>query len=1173
MKRRLLLILLAVFAVLILTTTLVACSRGGSRNTTYIISFNTDGGSEVQSIILKAGESIVLPDPPTKDGYVFTGWYNDRECKRPVNTSIFKANGNMTIFAGWESVLTYPHEITLEEYLEGTVKLITPVENRAQMGTLVVVSVTPSSAYEIASGGVVAVGETTTTVLMPESGNRYQFEMPAEPVTIKVTFTLKSHRITLNPLMTCGTVALGADSARQGEIVTVRAIPDYGYRLVELYMYSSSEGTYTAINDNYFVMRSGNVIIGAEFEPIDYDTLYSIECESSGKGSVSVETDRQAAGVFVEFSVRPEEGYRLVNLWAGGVTLDDDGFIMPAQDVTLKAVFAPADEDDEHYPVTLSASDGVIATADDETSYAAGEEVTLVLNPAEGYEIGSVTVNGSYIEGNTFIMPDEDTVVVAEFVKRGFSLMFSGNMNFKGEISANNAYEGDLIRFDITPNNGFYISMVELVALGDNGNPYSVVELDEYSFVMPAADVFIRVTTIAVGNRTYALKAEETEGGSIELLSDSARYGETVKVNVIACEGYRLEAGSLTLSYISGNTTASVTFGGEFIMPDSDVTVSARFERVYKVGAIDEYNIAVYPSATEIAVGESVQFTATTRGGLSDDYNYGSIELTVSTSGGYSGRLDVSGVFILEAEYAGDVTVSYDEKKYAYVSESSYSSISVANVEGGYLTVPAYYAVYSGTVVPITVVANEGYELKSITLSTPYTSYTVADSFTMPASNVTLTAEFVEAEQTEFTLDALYSRNRDSFAAAGIFLKYYRESYQIRELFGDKKLNSILSYVDGVITARSEYGHDFYVIEVKSLMKVTAITQRAVERILNDYPEGAEADVVIDYNFVIVSVNGNADEDKQMLLNGIKQIDNCILYKRADGSYGLYAYVGNADYVNLMQSYSGRIISYIAPYAFAVRGADVLGITLGHVRVLDDFALCGLANVRYVYLGNVESVGKGVFAGCSSLEYIGVSKYNSALVTGTDGVLYGVITSNKYSLIAYPAGKDATEYKLDSKCVEIMPYAFLGADTLVRVGYGGNLTAIGDHAFKDCSSLSEIYYGNAAESSILKGTAALDNTNSVITSVGEGAFEGCSLITTYRFDKLTFVGEGAVSWDGEASVTVWLNTSAVSAAGGIPITVAAGAVGGNGKLVIHAGNLAEAYSEAEYWRELTEYFE
>ncbi len=1169
MKRRSSILLLAAIAVCLLLTTLVACRSVGDGNTTYIISFNTDGGSEVQSIILKAGERIVLPDPPTKDGYVFTGWYNDRECKRPVNTSVFKANGNMTIFAGWESVETYPHAITLEKYAEGNVSLLSPIENRAQMGTEVTVAVTPANAYEVASGGVVAVGASTTTVLEYVSGNRYVFVMPAEPVTIRVTFVLRAHAVSVYPFTSNGTIALGTDSARRGDIVTVRAIPDYGYRLVKMYMFASAEGGRVDITDNYFVMTDSDVIVGAEFAPIDYDTLYSVDCESSGNGEIVLETDRSAAGLFVKFEVRPGEGSRLVSLGAEGVILDDGGFIMPDNDVTLEAVFADIDDDDDLYKLTLSASDGVIATDDDRYSYAAGEEVTLLLNPLTDYEIGSVSVNGSYIEGDTFIMPSEDTVVVAEFVKRGYYVAFSGDMNFQGTLSANNAYEGDLIAFDITPDAGYFISSVQLKILGEDENPVSVLELDDYSFVMPKANVFICVSTRAVSNVSFALKAEEFEGGTVSFHNATACYGETVYATVTPDEGYRLKSGSLKISYISARVPVTVAVDEEFVMPDSDVTVTAEFERVYKVGCIDEYNISVYPSVTEIAVGEAVQFIATTRG----DYNYGSIELTVTTGGGYSGALDESGVFILTAEYAGDVGIMYDDGKYDKVSDSSdYSSIRIDNVKGGYITVPNYNAVYAGTVVPITVVPNEGYELKSITLTTSDSSYAVSDTFTMPATNVTLTAEFVEITPVGFTLDTLYERNRDSFASAGIFLKYSRESYQIRELFGGNNFNSILSYVDGVVTAVSEYGHDFYVIEVKSLMKITAIVQRAVERIMRDYPEDAFVDVDIDYNFFIVSVNGNAEEDRQMLLNGIKQIDNCILYKREDASYGLYAYVGNSGYVNIMQSYSGRIVSYIAPYAFAAKGANVFGVTLGNVRILDDYALYGLENVRYVYLGNVESVGKGAFLGCMALEYIGVSENNSSFVNDAQGALYRVVTANKYDLIAYPAGNAATEYNIRSQCTTILPFAFCGADSLVRVGYGGNLVTIGDYAFYGCSSLSEIYYSNTPETSVLSGVAALDAPNSSVTSVGAYAFYGCASITTYRFDKLTYLGNAAVDWDGSANLTVWLNTSAPTVAGGVPIDVE-GAAGGSGRLYIRAGALSESYKESEYWRDLSEYFE
>ena len=1170
MKRKILLTLFAVATVCLLVLTVAACRSNDTQGTTCIISFNTNGGSEVKSIILKTGDPIVLPDPPTRDGYVFLGWFNDPECKRPVNAAIFKANGNMTIFAGWESVETYPHAITVEEYPEGIVKLVTPEDGRASMGTEVVISIVPGSAYEAAPGGVVAEGNTVSVVLTQTSDTRFVFTMPAEPVTIKVTFALRSHDITVYPFTENGTVALSAYSARQGDIITARPLPDYGYRLTELYMYSAEEGSRKTITNNFFVMPAGNVIIGATFEPIDYEVYYDIECVCRGNGVLRTEFDRQAAGLFVKYEVIPEPGNRLVSLMSDGAVLDDGGFIMPAEDVVLTAVFAETDDDDLLHPLTLTASDGVVATSDGRTEFAAGEAVTLILNPLTGYEIGGVTVNGSYTEGDTFLMPNEQTVVVAEFVKRGYSVEFaSDNMNFTGSVSAVYAYEGDLIVFDVQPLRNYFVTSVSLKIIGEDENPVETVPLTDDYFIMPAADVIIEVVATAINNKpVFSVTAEACENGQLSFSLDKARYGDTVTVTATPEEGYRLKAGSISLSYYSQGNHVTVSTGSAFRMPDSDVTVRAQFERVYRVSSIDEYNISVFPSVTEMAVGEEVMFTANTRG----DYIYGTIVLTVSTASGYTAPLDGSGVFLMTAENAGDVYISYDESAYSKVDASVSKSfdITVKSVNGGYIEIPKTYGVAYGTVVPIKVVPSEGYALKSIVLTTRDLSYTVGDAFTMPMANVTLTAEFEEKTAAEFTLQAIYERNRDSFRAAGIFMKYYRESYQIRELFGQSKVNPILSYVDGVITATSEYGHDFYVIEVKSLVKLTAISQRAVDRIRADYSDNDRVDVLIDYNFIIVSVNGDAEEDKQMLLNGIKRIDNCILYGRKDGSYGLYAYFGTSAYVNIMPVYSGRAISYIAPYAFAVRGAGIEGISLGNATILDDFALSGLKNIRYVYLGNASYVGEGAFAGCYALEHISVSANNSAYMTDAQGALYE-ITSNKYKLVAYPSGNTATTYAINSKCGAVMPYAFYGADSLEYVSYGGTLAEIGEYAFSDCAALKAIYYTNTPSSSVIAGVADFNVTNSSVGYIGAHAFAGCDLLNTYRFDNIAFLGEYAVDWDGASDITIYLNVSALCASDGIAVELPDGAGGVTGRLTIHAGDLCEEYSAAKYWSELRAY--
>lgn len=67
MKKIFLLITLLVLSLLV-----VACTR-----TKYMLVFNSNGGTEVESIIAYAGDPITKPDDPTKEGYTFQGWYLD----------------------------------------------------------------------------------------------------------------------------------------------------------------------------------------------------------------------------------------------------------------------------------------------------------------------------------------------------------------------------------------------------------------------------------------------------------------------------------------------------------------------------------------------------------------------------------------------------------------------------------------------------------------------------------------------------------------------------------------------------------------------------------------------------------------------------------------------------------------------------------------------------------------------------------------------------------------------------------------------------------------------------------------------------------------------------------------------------------------------------------------
>ena len=70
----------------------------------HIITFDSLGGTIVAPQTQMYGELLELPDPPTREGYTFTGWYKDYACYEPWNTEVDTIQSEMTLYAGWEKI-------------------------------------------------------------------------------------------------------------------------------------------------------------------------------------------------------------------------------------------------------------------------------------------------------------------------------------------------------------------------------------------------------------------------------------------------------------------------------------------------------------------------------------------------------------------------------------------------------------------------------------------------------------------------------------------------------------------------------------------------------------------------------------------------------------------------------------------------------------------------------------------------------------------------------------------------------------------------------------------------------------------------------------------------------------------------------------------------------------
>jgi len=70
-------------------------------NDTYVVSFNSNGGSYISSQVVEYGESAYQPNDPTKDCYNFVGWYTNSSLTQKYNFNKVVTK-DITLYAKWE---------------------------------------------------------------------------------------------------------------------------------------------------------------------------------------------------------------------------------------------------------------------------------------------------------------------------------------------------------------------------------------------------------------------------------------------------------------------------------------------------------------------------------------------------------------------------------------------------------------------------------------------------------------------------------------------------------------------------------------------------------------------------------------------------------------------------------------------------------------------------------------------------------------------------------------------------------------------------------------------------------------------------------------------------------------------------------------------------------------
>ena len=148
----------------------------------YTVTFNTNGGSDVDSLSVDYGEKVEKPADSTREGYTFDGWYSDKDFKTAwdFNTPI---TADTTLYAKWTEIPTYT--VTVAASSHGSV---TANPTSAAAGETVTLTIAPETGYTLAGLNVADANGTAITVNGSET--TYTFTMPDSAVTVTATFRL-----------------------------------------------------------------------------------------------------------------------------------------------------------------------------------------------------------------------------------------------------------------------------------------------------------------------------------------------------------------------------------------------------------------------------------------------------------------------------------------------------------------------------------------------------------------------------------------------------------------------------------------------------------------------------------------------------------------------------------------------------------------------------------------------------------------------------------------------------------------------------------------------------------------------------------------------------------------------------------------------------------------------